>query len=169
LKEIPSTPSTPKKEKDSTPGTPETPKRFSMKQMEKDQKKLEKEIKKKEKEQKKKEAKEAKKGGKGSVEEESSSSAAPSPALQIQLIKEEGSDTASSRSDSPRLSKKGDDSDDEVSDEEAPTILLSPTERQQLYETIGFDQALADVLEEKVPAEVPPPPAPPPFHKKQTD
>lgn len=124
------------------------------KRLEKEQKKREKEQKKKEKEEKKREKEDKKNRKSGSL-----------TASRLQLHVAE--------SDSPRLHKEGQmdsgsevtdasshiakseaDSDEESNAGEAPGILLSPQERQMLYETIGFDQALSDVLDEKLPPEV---------------
>lgn len=46
------------------------------------------------------------------------------------------------------------DSDEEADDVAVPGILLSPQEKQVLYETIGFDQTIAGVMDEKLPPEV---------------
>lgn len=128
--------------------------------MEKEQKKQEKELKKKEKEDKKREKDDKKKGKSKGTE-----SGAPLTASRLQLhvsetdsprlLKPGQLDSASEISDvSSHVAKSENDSDDESTAGEAPGILLSPGERQVLYETIGFDQALADVLEEKLPPEV---------------
>lgn len=133
----PKLPGTPqKKEADILPSTPELTKK-QLKQQEKDQKKKDKELKKLLK-------KEVKNKGKATDED---ASPITSPALLTSSI-------GTPKTDSPQLTKSELDSDEDISDDEAPTILLSPTERQKLFETIGFDQALADVLEEKLPPEV---------------
>ena len=121
--------------------------------MEKEQKKREKEIKKKGKEEKKRDKEDKKKGRPTSL---TSSrlllhvAESNSPRLQKHGYAESGSEASDVLS---HVAKSEVDSDDESNMGEAPGILLSPQEKQMLYETIGFDQAL-DVLDEKLPPEV---------------
>lgn len=116
-----------------------------------------KELKIKEKEEKKKEREEKKRHLKDKIKSIGSPSHLSAARLQMHTSETESprlgkGQVPDSGSEFSEATRSEIDSDEESSD--APGILLSPQEKQMLYETIGFDQAIADVMDEKLPPEV---------------